>query len=433
MTGPTWMILTGDEPWRLVVMTDRAVQIHPISTDADEIRTAMVELGYRGRGVALGVASEGLMIAVVDTDNLPRRNRRRAMVYRLEEHLPASAEEIVADFVENHTTAVAASARVGPLAKIVDALEAAGVIVQVVSPIGALALQSLAEHVGQEEVALLAVRLDGRVELARLQAGRPDAWHSLPDDAVALRRAVQIEMLRLPASAQPRLTVVGFDEPPTLTELEIGTLDVNPLEAAARSAQAALRGEDAPWFDFRRGPVGPADRLRTFRRPLAFCALTAAALMLAMTATFLLRARAYGGLAADLQVRERRVYQDLHPGRPAPPSVRGRLASDARRLRSLRTVTAETPGRPCALDALRDAIARLPADVNLRVLEVQIDPDRIVLEGQSRTHGDAEKLAAALRGGPFDMEPARTERLELKAVAFTLAGTRPMTGRRRSP
>src|SRR4051794_36802733 len=62
---------------------------------ADALRAA----GYAGQGVAVAVPSAWCLCAAVRTDDLPPRNWRQAMAYRLEERLPVSAEDVVADFV----------------------------------------------------------------------------------------------------------------------------------------------------------------------------------------------------------------------------------------------------------------------------------------------------------------------------------------------
>jgi hypothetical protein len=75
----------------------------------------------------------------------------------------------------------------------------------------------------------------------------------------------------------------------------------------------------------------------------------------------------------------------------------------------------------------------LPADVRFRVYEVRMDDGSFTLEGEARSHGDAELLAASLGKRPgFVVEPPRTEQHLGRGVAFTLNGTLDGAGERRA-
>ncbi len=445
MPAPSFLILAGPDQWRLAVVADGEAELHPLgvrggridSDAADEIRRALLDHGHRGEGVALGLPSQWVMVAGIDVDNLPRRHRRQALLYRLEEQLPLAAEAVVADFVQRDHAALAAAARADRLIDIVDRLEAAGVMVQLVSPAAALALQAQAADPPDHRRCFLAADLDGRIELAALDAGTPASWQSLPQDPAAFVRALRAELLGDPPAEPAELVMLGLNGDFLAAASAVNGLQVRHAEpvdlAAARGAADALRGRVRPWFDFRRGPLGPADRLRPVRRPLTACAAAAAVLLATMAGALLWRARGHRRLAGDHAARQADVFHQAFPGQRLPPSVGHRLESEARKLGRVRTVTADMPGRRCALDALRDALVGLPAGVHWRILEIQIDPARMVLEGQARSHADAEKIAAALRAaGRFDVDPPRTERLESGAVAFAITARRlaPPAGRR---
>ena len=64
-----------------------------------------------------------------------------------------------------------------------------------------------------------------------------------------------------------------------------------------------------------------------------------------------------------------------------------------------------------ARPALRDLLAGLPADLRFRVLEVRLDGSSFALDGQVRSHGDADAIAASLRAGGFWVDPPSTEQL----------------------
>jgi hypothetical protein len=66
--------------------------------------------------------------------------------------------------------------------------------------------------------------------------------------------------------------------------------------------------------------------------------------------------------------------------------------------------------------------AGIPPGMRVRILEIRIGPESIFIEGQARTHSDAETISRGLSGAGFAVEPPHTESLATGGVAFTLAG-----------
>src|SRR5688500_17692659 len=114
----------------------------PPAEVADAAAAALAALGYAGGGVMLALPSAWCLCAAIRLDDLPARNNRQAMTYRLEEKLPLSAEDVVADFLP-----IAGAAALGvcvdkrTLAPLVQALESRGVAVEAVCPASLLAFQ----------------------------------------------------------------------------------------------------------------------------------------------------------------------------------------------------------------------------------------------------------------------------------------------------
>jgi len=52
-----------------------------------------------------------------------------------------------------------------------------------------------------------------------------------------------------------------------------------------------------------------------------------------------------------------------------------------------------------------------------------VDPSSILIEGQARSHGDAEIIARSLSRAGLPTDPPRTERLAGRGVSFTLTGS----------
>ena len=63
-----------------------------------------------------------------------------------------------------------------------------------------------------------------------------------------------------------------------------------------------------------------------------------------------------------------------------------------------------------ALSHLRNLLANLPATVRFRILDLNIRPDAITVDGQARTHAEAEAIAIALRQcGIYEVEAPKTQ------------------------
>ena len=69
-----------------------------------------------------------------------------------------------------------------------------------------------------------------------------------------------------------------------------------------------------------------------------------------------------------------------------------------------------------------DALRSLPKGTRLRILDMEFSPEGLQLEGQVRTHGDADVIAAGLRAvGGYAVDPPHSEaRAEGKGISFTI-------------
>src|SRR5687768_588322 len=101
---------------------------------ADAAAGALATLGYAGGGVLLAVPSAWCLCANVTSGDLPARGNRATLVYRLEEKLPVSAEDVVADFIPaaDGATAFGVCVEKKVLAPLVESLESRGVAVEAI-------------------------------------------------------------------------------------------------------------------------------------------------------------------------------------------------------------------------------------------------------------------------------------------------------------
>jgi hypothetical protein len=60
--------------------------------------------------------------------------------------------------------------------------------------------------------------------------------------------------------------------------------------------------------------------------------------------------------------------------------------------------------------------------MRLRIVELRVSPAEIYIEGQVRSHGDAEALRAGLAAAGIALDLPQTERLAAGGVSFTLVG-----------
>lgn len=438
MKGACFVILARARQWRLLVQggpdgelaaLDLPASGEAIDREAAEgIRQVMAARGHDGGGALLAIPSQWSLAAAISTDGIPRQGRHEALTYRLEEHLPLAAEEVIADFVECGDQALGVASERGRLQRILSELESASIAIHTVAPTAALALQQFAEtHIGRDlEYAL--VGLDGNIELGGFQGGRIRCWQTAQSADFAVS-TLQAALLAAPAATEAvPVALAGVDEEVAASAAQIPGVAVRPIDgfdaeaAAAQAAVAILSGKSRGWFDLRRGELAAGDRLRPIRRPLSVCSALVLMLLCAVTAGLLWRARRYQTAAEGFGRGQGAVFERVLPNERQPLAVRSRLASHARQLAGLRGASADVPDRPSALQTLRETCARLPGDVRMRVVDLSIEPNGIRMAGQARSHGEAEKIAAELRkGNVLEVQSPRSDKLVSGGVAFTLS------------
>lgn len=448
MANARYLILVRRQKWRLIVRSGTDAQAVELPATGDkidaetarEVRSVMREHGYGGDGIALGIPSEWALSARISTGRLPRHGRRQAMAFRLEEQLPLAAEEFVADFVEHAGTALGVAVEAERLGEMIGDLESAGIAVHTVTPTAMLVLQGLGAAGGGNGQGYALAALDGQVELAGFNNRRICAWQSVDDDHAAIARALQADLLSGTTPTDPLpLLAAGLNGRLQAAVAELADVQLQDVQdfvaetCAGRAAADVLAGRSQGWFDLRRDRLATTDRLRPIRRPLNVCIALGLALLCALAAGLLWRARRYRHAAARDHAEQAKVYEKLFPGEQVPAAVLSRLDGRLRKLSGLRGVSADVPQRASALETLRQFAARLPGSIRMRVLELQIEPAGVIVEGQSRSHADAEKIAAELRKGKvFEVESPRTERLVRGGVAFTLTA-RPIRAAKKGP
>lgn len=142
------------DAWHLVVGDGDRARIEKLSIDEpadhdtvaisdgllDRLAQALREAGHAGQDIVLGLPSQWCYSASVSTDGLPRRDRRQALGYRLEEKLPVALEELTVDFVDtDQPTVLGVAVSTARLAPLIRGLEARDIPVQAALPTALLA------------------------------------------------------------------------------------------------------------------------------------------------------------------------------------------------------------------------------------------------------------------------------------------------------
>ncbi len=403
---------------------------------AEAIREALASLAYDGSGLGLGLPSSQVLAAQVLCDNLPRQGRHAALLYRLEEHLPIDAEKLTADFLPAAGgRALGVAVETAPVRGLLDRLAQVGVETEVICPTAFLALWQIARQADTRADYVLLGFAD-HVDVFRMADSQPVAWYVAPPDAAEVARAVQVDLLTHPADADAGTGLVAGP-------LEAGFLDAvgaatgvacrqvaesSCVTPAAQATPAALNGEGAGWVNLCRDGLATANRLRRLRRPIGAAVALALVLLAVVSAGAWWRGRLYRAESDRLVEAQQAIFSRLYPNTSVPIGVRRWLASEASRLAGLSGAGETLPKTPAALDALRHVAQGLPTDLRFRLVDLRIEPAEIFLEGQARSHADAEAVARGIaKAGPFTMEPPRTESLVKGGVAFTLAGKQAAT------
>jgi type II secretion system protein L len=443
MKTPAFTILL--EPTEItvaVVALDGAVttEVVPVLPEeaggnpAPALREALGRLGYKGGGVCLGVSSAETFVAPIDCSNVPRNSteKRQTLMFRLEEHLPIDAEEMTADFLPAAGgTALGVAVESAALARLVAQLSEAGVETAAICPTPLLALwESLREGQNTDaEYFLLAAAT--HVDVIRVAEGRPRAWHTTPPDVDEVVRAIKAEMLGHPGlSPNPATAVIGTLPAGPMTDVcSAAGLACRIMEhqsiadLAARAAVHLLEGEDAGWIDLRRDTLGHENPWGRLALPLKVAVIVAIVALVAVSAAAHLRAYRYDAVVDQALSEEAALHQKVFPNTRTPIDVERRLASETRRLEGLRGSAGAMPEPFSALDSFNQVVGSLPENLRIRIVDLRVDPSGILVEGQARSHADAEKFAQAIRAtGRFVCDPPRSEQLVKGGVAFTLNG-----------
>ena len=438
-----YVVFADAARWRIAVVDGTEVRWEAVSEPAEPSTTGerleplcdrLRALGYAGDPILLALPSAWCLAAKVATTGMEKGNRMQAIAFELEEALPVSAEDGVVGVAETgDDEALAVLVELARLRPLVDALEAAGIVVGPICPSALLAAAAARDAGDGEDATLVVRRLEGEAsetldrDLLEWAGHAPVGWWWLGSDERAL--AERLRRWTAEHAEPPTLGIVGPGEPTEAGPEDPGYRAVvsrreDAEAAAAERGAAILAGTARPWIDLRRGPLAARGEARAYRRPLAGLVLAVVALLGATIAVAQVRARAYASLAADYTEKQAEVFRRVLPEQQVPQSVRRRLESEKRKLAGLggRAASGDAAGAIVPVSALlhlREVLESLPAEGGPRLISLQIGPDRVRVEGRAANYGSAEQLVRALRAaGPYEVAPPETRSVPDGGVRF---------------
>ncbi len=435
MTASFVLMMDEQARWHVARVEGEQVLLRELAVEGEaaiaSLTDVLREMGYRKQGVVLGLPTKMVFSSSIECEAALRKQRRDAMLFQLEEQFPMDIETLTVDFlppVGGRRLGVAVeTARVQALMELL-----AGADIETVSicPTALLALREICRAGDPGEYALM--QLNGRVEIMHLQQSLCVEWFNVPLEAEAIVRTIRADQLSQPSAASSIPATILPAEGWALAEIEAAGLKARPgptepiLMLAARAAGRGASGDRTALIELRRDALAVANpwmrHAGLVQATFAGCMI----LLVAMAASFWWQGQRYDQVARQNCLGQQQVFEELYPNTRVPLTVKRRLESEWQRLAGIRGM-GEIPRLVPAVDCLRQVLEGLPATVRLRVHELRVSQNEILIEGQARTHTDAEDIHHSLTAMGFIIDPPRTERLASGAVAFTLLG-KPILG-----
>lgn len=436
MAAVRWVVFRDEDSWSVARVTAKGPEIQRLEMPtaasaedvADGVQQALHDQGYTGDAILLGLASETCQAAALRLNLQISARDHKALTYALEEKLPLSAEDFVADFLTTDprsTTTLGVAVETVEVAPLLQALEDRGIVVDSLTPTALLALQGHLESQGSDQTCVVLWQNGQRIEWFLVEDGQPTDWRVLPADAISLRRELRVTTLNrvgpLPVVSY-HLDVDLLASVSDVYELPSDQpQDTTLKNAAVTHAYRVLSGQSKSWIELRRGVLAPSDPYRAIRGVVRFTTVAVVILLIALTVSFLLRSYRYQQLAEQIQKQQGQLFAQLLPGQPVPVGIRSRLESEYVKLAGIAGQNVDLPATPSALDTLHALLSSVPDSPHLGVLELRLDPDgQLLLDARVPSHGDAARLATAMEAGGFQVEPPRSEQLADRTVLVTI-------------
>ena len=441
-----WILLQRATQWIVMLSDGEHATISETDIDSEDLNDAdlaeaiaaqLTADGYDGSGVLVALDSEECLAVTANVDPSVRSSGRHAVMYELEQYLPLAAEAFTADYHEHSKGLFAVVVETGLFLPLLQALEDRGVFVQSLIPAALVVAQGLIRHVvsnngltnevdhallwgNQSHVDCVFIDKEGVYAWYHPEATTSSILQLLKAHKASTNRAVLVHSCCLPKSVvELSVGEPGIDSKPLEIPQELGananTRDF-PTESLASSAYEILSGKMTTWIDIRRDALGISDRFRPIRRSIWFASLGAMMVCVSLSAAFYLHSQQYARLKDDQEIQQAAIFQEVLPDQHLRTGFCSRLESEYKKMSGLKGKAAELPNRMSSLKTLHYFLQSLPNRLRFRIQEVRFEQDQISLDGQVRTHSDADKIASSLREGGFHVEAPSTRAIPNQGI-----------------
>jgi len=403
------------------------VEAGPLSA-CGELSQVLEGFDYRGQDLCLALDSNRVLSAKIHCGDLPRRQRRAAMEFRLEEYLPLEIEQVALAFIPptgGHCLGLAVESQ--PLERLLDELAKRQIEVASICPIALLAIWP---YLRQPAKSLRYVWLNrsGVIDLFVLSDSIPIGWSS----STSVERTLQslhAHMSMQSAISEKKSALVISDVDLALPDPIEALLDVKSITvdddglslALLVAATQRMAGKPVGWVDFRAGNLTRKNQWSRMGKLVNAAVVIGVSFLISLASLLLLRTSEFNAISNEYEAMQQQHYRLLYPDRQMPVNVKARLKSDLARLQGVSGLTGDMPSQPIALETLRNVMASLPAgEVTLRITHIQIGPRRVRLEGQARSHTDAEVISRHIQRAGLETDAPQSESLKDGGVSFTI-------------
>ena len=415
MSRKHW-IISKTESCIEIANNDGIVAVVDLPTDflevVDDVVAVFAANGYSGENVLLAISSRDCLSARFAVDIGRRRSRKHNyefLCYELEQHIPIEAEDVVADFIVNGEEAFAVALELDRWERFILALQEHKITIDSICPWALLACQGALES-GVDDCTKIVIESSNGTDIISLDSGKPKSWcfakkgESLCQDSYPIRSQLE-------------------SEADSVSEIQRLQIDNDVASEFVRKFGGKIgRGIRRPWVQLARGPLQLSDPLRSIRTPLRLATVALVVLAIALSCSLWVRSAKLNESTRQLQTEQHKIFKTLMPNQPIPIGIRSRLRSEFRNLEGLSAANTISANDSNLLKTIGHILPSLPPDLRFRVLELRMDVTGFTLEGETRTHSNADQIASALTNDTYRIGPPTTNQLAENGVGFRIEG-----------
>ena len=434
MQKSRWTILEQNDGWWIARVADDTSELQRVEVgekvSAEELAKAiaaqLAELGYGSEEDSiLCLASSDCLVAKLNPDAANTDSSREALSFQLEELLPVSAEQFVADFVTSASGTLGIAIVAETIRPLVQALEIAGIAIRSIIPATLLATQQLIQSPSSQvgAGAILIWPFEGAFDVVGIQSGAISDWLYIRGDSSVLEQ--NLWMLMSGSDQELPIYVCRYEvqSPPEASDdlQHYPQITVPSFsETVAIAVSDVLMGKLTPVIDLRREKLASRTPYHSLQRLITVTAVAACLLLVTTIIGLEDRSWRYEQSAQEYQQAMEQVFLQVFPKQQIPLGIRSRLESEHSKTVGLRD-TRKIPEVASAVDTFHEMLAVLPETIRYRMTEISVQGRQLKMDGEVRTHSDAASLATALTETGFEVQPPRTVQASGGNVSVTLA------------